>query len=139
MIDVKEIRIGNFVYNHYMWFCPVTEIFKNSITIDCGHYGEETYDVSDVYPIPLTQNILKKLQFKPIYVDESCFRYINTIGDDTNSIVIDLTHPKASGIYNTKEKIRYDGPIVYLHELQNLTEVCKLANIINLPSMCIRL
>ena len=63
MIQTTEIMRGDLLYNHRMWVCPVIEVFKDSVTVIARHYGEETFKTEDMYPIPLTVDIISQNNF----------------------------------------------------------------------------
>lgn len=62
-MEAKDLMIGDYVYNHRNWECPIVEIHKNSAIVIARHYGEEEFLLSDLRPIPLTTEILEKNGF----------------------------------------------------------------------------
>ncbi len=62
-MKANELMVGDYVYNHRNWECPIVEIHKNSAVVIARHYGEEEFFLSDLRPIPLTEEILKKNGF----------------------------------------------------------------------------
>lgn len=63
-MNANELMVGDYVYNHRNWECPIVEIHKNSALVIAKHYGEEEFLLSDLRPIPLTPEILEKNGFK---------------------------------------------------------------------------
>lgn len=59
--DTSIIGVGDLVYNHRHWICPVTAISRDYITVIARHYGESSYPREDVHLIELTDDILKQL------------------------------------------------------------------------------
>ena len=59
-MEAKDLMIGDYVYNHRNWECPIVEIHKDSAVVIARHYGEEEFRVEDLSPIPLTPEILEK-------------------------------------------------------------------------------
>lgn len=66
-MKANELMVGDYVYNHRNWECPIVEIHKNSALVIAKHYGEEEFLLSDLRPIPLTPEILEKNGFEKVY------------------------------------------------------------------------
>ena len=66
-MEANELMIGDYVYNHRDWECPIVEIHKNSAIVIARHYGEEEFLLSDLRPIPLTSEIFEKNGFEKSY------------------------------------------------------------------------
>jgi hypothetical protein len=62
-MKANELMVGDWVYNHRKWEYPIVEIHKDSAVVVARHYGEEEFELSDLYPIPLTPEILEKNGF----------------------------------------------------------------------------
>ena len=137
MIDPKSILMqGDLVYNHRNWICPVVGIDKDTITVIAQHYGESTYKKDEIYPIPLTEEIILKLgweeidrdhpdyksriglgkQFKhPWYTSCLCIRH-NNLTDKywvlNGNMVLRYLHDLQHILHHTTEdEIRYDYEI----------------------------
>ena len=63
MINREDLMVGDLVYNHRKWECPVVEILSDGATVIARHYGKETFRYEDLSPIPLTKEILEKNGF----------------------------------------------------------------------------
>lgn len=68
-MEAKDLMIGDYVYNHRNWECPIVEIHKNSAIVIARYYGEEEFLLSDLRPIPLTQEILEKNGWEKCNID----------------------------------------------------------------------
>jgi len=62
-MEAKELMVGDLIYNHRNWVCQVTDINKEHVTVIAQQYGETPYRWEDIYPIPLTTEILEKNGF----------------------------------------------------------------------------
>ncbi len=62
-MKANELMVGDLVYNHRNWACPIVEIHKDSAVVIARHYGEEKFELKDLRPIPLTPEILEKNGF----------------------------------------------------------------------------
>jgi len=61
----KELRIGNWVKDNKGSFIPVEDITEKGINIEWYHELTcEAWDYDDLYPIPLTPEILHKAGFE---------------------------------------------------------------------------
>lgn len=78
MIKPEEMMLGDLIYNHRHWICPVTGINEECVQVIAKHYGELTYRWEDTYPIPLTEEIILQLGWKEIMPDDP--KYKNGIG-----------------------------------------------------------
>jgi len=139
MINIKELRIGNYVIidQSRMWssckkVCCVTSITKDDGTI-YNKYLINGHEESRVAPIPLTEDILLKCGFEKginddydiIYdFDESGVYYCDQITITYNTfdcciyILQQFSDENDEVHCNNSAKIARD--IKYLHDLQNL-------------------
>jgi len=68
-MEAKDLQIGDWVYNHRKWECPILSIRRDYdseqyyVMVIARHYGEEEFRVEDLSPIPLTPEILEKNGF----------------------------------------------------------------------------
>ncbi len=76
--DTSIIGIGDLVYNHRHWICPVTAISRDYITVIARHYGESSYQRKDVHLIELTDDILKQLGWEEMNEGELDYA-VNTL------------------------------------------------------------
>lgn len=102
-MEIKELRIGNWVINNYLK--PDYETNKDPIgwnyyKIECGGDIE---DYEDYEPIPLTEEILLKCGFEKL----------GLIKYELNGVVLNI---KWSSYFIH----RFDTEIKHLHQLQNL-------------------
>lgn len=122
-MEAKDLMVGDYVYNHRNWECPIVEIHKNSAVVIARHYGEEEFLLSDLRPIPLTAEILEKNGFQHHLIAEKGFtREEWTLSDDYYDIVV---REWSDSIWvfryectemNTPHEQRVFG---YVHELQH--------------------
>jgi len=112
-MKAEELMIGDWVYNHRYWECPIVEIHKNSAIVIARHYGEEEFLLSDLRPIPLTTEILEKNGFiwdsSPI---SQCWEQYGLI-----------IYPVGGGYrMNCGQNVSFN--IDFVHELQHLFKLC---------------
>jgi hypothetical protein len=87
MIDRKKLMVGDLIYNHRQEVCPVVEIGLDTVTVKTRLYDDVQYKYDDVYPIPLTDDILKKNGFADnslnvwFFPELSCNLYLYKEGD----------------------------------------------------------
>ena len=130
MINPSEIRLGNYIYNHRQWICPVTEIFSDRITVIAEHYGEETFKIDSLYPIIITTTILEQLGFRQdkhpigkhnctayVYERPKEFRLEIDIYKDTTRIELNL---------DAEHSLYMNAECPYLHTLQNIIYDAKI-------------
>jgi len=60
-MEAKDLMIGDYVYNHRNWECPIVEIHKDSAVVIARHYGEEEFLLSDLRQSYLLQKFLKRM------------------------------------------------------------------------------
>jgi hypothetical protein len=110
MIDVKELRVGNFAYNDgEIIVIDAISRSKNEIYIETNPFP---IDLEDVQPIPLTSEILEACGF------EKGFKDFNN-----QTISVDLKHKEIglSGVDAcTNGDTFWVGNTEYLHQLQNV-------------------
>jgi len=119
MIDLKLMQ-GDLIYNHRNWICPVVGIDEETITVIAQHYGKSPYKKEDLYPIPITEDIIINLGWKEI--SESDPSYENRLG-----LGKQYKHPSyiksLNIIQNSLTGLYYivNGEIIrYLHDLQHI-------------------
>ena len=124
MIDPKQLRLGNYIYNHRMWICPVTNISENTVSVIAHHYGEEPFFVKDLYPIPINKEILEKLGFKE---DEhplekhNCTAYTyEKKGEFRIEIALYKNDTRIELNLNEEHSLYMNAKCPYLHTLQNI-------------------
>ena len=71
----RDLMIGDLVYNHRKWICPVIAISEDSVTVIAHHYGECTYRWEDIYPIDLTDDIIKQLGWEEISETDLTYKH----------------------------------------------------------------
>ena len=119
----NELMIGDYVYNHRNWECPVVEIHKDSAVVIAKHYGEEEFLLSDLRPIPLTPEILEK-KFGFVCEGTHCWALKDDFTGDTvlvlwkvaNGFALDTAEGMTIGIQS-------------VNELQHLFRLCGMADI----------
>lgn len=84
MIDVKELRIGNWVSGQNDPEMKVVEISEGSVQLRFfgadEDYGDWSYDDEDLKPIPLTPDILEKCGFDKNKI-KKVTRFVDSIDD----------------------------------------------------------
>lgn len=128
MIDVKELRIGNYVYYPHMEngtlkgvgvvssICETVE--ENELgSVTLRHEKIIALNLGNIEPLTLTKDWLNKLGFpnKQIPYIEDSHRY----GELTNFNLKNGFWYADSGYFARCNKINYN-PIKYVHQLQNL-------------------
>lgn len=118
MIQANELRIGNYV-NEYYWNniknCYSLELIKikgiYETHIVCNE--EDAYNLSELKPIPLTEEILFKCGFVEEYEDEEDNSYFVNSSVEIMKVLFKQEF-FLENIDNISLKIKY------LHQLQNL-------------------
>ncbi len=131
MIAANDLRIGNWVQLTDAWYKNHPQYYNEPKmqkvkTFNCDyllktHYIN-SYDLSDLEPIPLTEKILLDCGF---YIDET--KNASRMLPNNEVLILELND---KGIYTD---YAYGTEIEYLHNLQNLhKELSKTELIINL-------
>ena len=114
--------IGDLIYNHRKWICPVTAIDKDHVIVIAQHYGESSYRWEDVNPIPLTPEILEKIGFASVH-------NIGYIIDDYNGtqVIYDFWNHNFRIIKDYKVRLDIDffGDMS-VHELQHALRLLEI-------------
>ena len=122
MINTNELMLGDLIYNHRHWACPVVEIFDDRATVIAHHYGEETFKVEDLYPIDLDDDFFKKNGFIGFVANQMLF--VDKENDLSIIVVRNLDKaPNAKKKYLVCVKKGYMDakiPMSYVHEFQHL-------------------
>lgn len=136
MIQAKELRVDNYVWENYGGYYKVVNIkseqnLNNIPYVDlkkeCGLIGR--YDLKSIYPIKLTKDILiKDLGFNEDYDKGWIGIDVKHEGGTTTDFVI--ATPFNMGEWQDFYAFVYDGSrfvrLDYVHELQNLFyDICK--------------
>lgn len=112
MIQANELRIGNLV-NVNGETIEVSDI--NSLGID-NHYGEVKYELSELQPIPLTEDILLKCGFEIEKHYDSKYE----LNHGQYIFVIDFLTFLKIYIKGVDECLFFDEAVNGFHQLQNL-------------------
>ena len=122
-MEAEDLMIGDWVYNHRYWECPIVEIHKNSAIVIARHYGEEEFLLSELRPIPLTTEILEKNGF---------------VYDSEDKLFEDI-YPRISMLYAQYRLVENGGinygemsEIKYVHQLQHALRLCGIDKTIEL-------
>ena len=122
MINSNELMRGDLIYNHRHWACPVVEVFEDRVTVVAHHYGEETFNVEDLYPIDLDDEFFKKNGFIDFIANQMLF--VDKENDLSIIVVRNLDKaPNAKKKYLVSIKKGYMDakiPMSYIHEFQHL-------------------
>ena len=107
---------GDLVYNHRNWVCPVVGIEDGFVKVIAGHYGETTYDIDSISPIPISLDIMKQLGWEEIETTPSgSKKYKHPWYTDTLSFYLsDQQNDLFLWMLNG------DFPIRYVQDLQHL-------------------
>jgi hypothetical protein len=104
MIDVRELRVGNLLYNE-----------RTVVTIDARSIFD-IWDKSEKYePIPLSQSWLKRFGFE--IAENSYFKGVFNIWVNNICIHQDTFDVTVFSLYNYNDTKVY---IQYIHQLQNI-------------------
>lgn len=129
-MKANELMVGDLVYNHRNWACPIVEIHKDSAVVIARHYGEEKFELKDLRPIPLTLEILEK---NGLEKDNHGRLYGEYFDEDINQD-LEITFDSKTGevwwSYNWDEYriIR----LRYVHQLQHALKLCGIEKEIKL-------
>ena len=135
-MEAKDLMIGDYVYNHRYWECPIVEIHKNSAIVIARHYEEEEFLLSDLRPIPLTTEILEKNGFevqdqgggrKDLWTGFGIAREGDIEVEFQDNIPI---HLKIDGAFNGEYYT--SSNITYIHQLQHALRLCGITKEIEL-------
>lgn len=128
MVETKNLKRFNLVYDHRKNICPVDEILEKSITLIVPVYGRLTYEDGAVYPIPLDEKtdsgktigerMLKKIGLK---------KYTPVDYFVTDDIVVSVDGEvfvvsKSDDIKKSPDKYATIKRCKYVHELQNVLD-----------------
>ena len=121
MIKPEDIMLGDLVYNHRQWICPVTAIAKDHVEVVAKYYGVQPYIWDDMYPIPLTEDIILQLGWEEITPDNPKHKIRIGLGKQ-------FKHPDYTDVLNINQNSLTDmywtlnGEICikYLHDLQHV-------------------
>lgn len=123
MIQTKELMLGNWVYESERSKFPmkVVSIDTNTVYLDFEGNEGDVFDgkESDIYPIPLTKEILLKNKFKKgeYYQNINSYRYVY----NEDSRFFDVL------IFGTKDSYIIEAcnfRLKYVHQLQCLLNFC---------------
>jgi hypothetical protein len=117
MIDAKELRIGNLIYDAFDDVLPVDYIYKDVIGLLNGAGGTDKYqdnpiisgDINDLKPIPLTEEWLTKFGFE--YDKENELYFKKPPGENRSDFIL-FDYEFYFDWCNTELK--------HVHRLQNL-------------------
>jgi len=124
-MKANELMIGDYVYNHRNWECPIVEIHKNSAVVIAKHYGEEEFLLSDLRPIPLVPEILEKNGFKKY---NELYRL-----DIAEGVFVNVDFKSKEPFVSVHNTCYRATPICwYLHQLQHALKLCGIEKTIEL-------
>lgn len=118
-IDI--IMMGDLVYNHRDWVCPVVGMDEETVTVIAQHYGEAPYLREEIRPVPLTEDIILSLGWEEI--GEGHPDYKNKIGIGkqfkhpwyTGSLII-----RQNSLVGTYWTLHGEFLLRYVHDLQHV-------------------
>lgn len=148
MKSIQGLQVGNLVYNHRRWACPITNIQEDRLTVIARHYGEETFLLEDMKEIDLSEDLIPKLGFEKENQEDCHFDHyweLNQFEEQDEEVPEDyvpellykikLFQSIYKGywveIYNYITGARFFGPLEFLHQLQNAMNLCEVPFDIN--------
>ena len=123
-MNTRDLQIGDLVYNHRLWVCPVVEILKDSVTVIAKHYGESTYRINDISPIEITPEILLNSGFR--LVDA----YSDVYENKTSRIIRVIK--TSDGKWSISTTNVTDINIKYIHEFQHVLRISGIEKLFNI-------
>ena len=157
MISNRGLQIGNLLYNHRDWACPIIGIDKDRVTVIARQYGKETFLLEDMKEIKLSEKImcLFKNEVKGFYSvkQRNChfdhywewiqFEELDEEDEDEVEEIeykIKLFQSVYNGywveIENHITGAKFYGQVEFLHQLQNAISQCEIPfNIVNNKSI----
>ena len=148
MISNRGLQIGNLLYNHRDWACPIIGIDKDRVTVIARQYGKETFLLEDMKEIKLSEKImcLFKNEVKGFYSvkQRNChfdhywewIQFEEQDEEDPEDDVPELLHKIKLfqsiykgywvEIYNYITGARFYGQLEFLHQLQNACDQCEV-------------
>lgn len=129
-LNCKSLMIGDWVYNHRNWICPIVEIHKDSAVVVARHYGEEEFKLDDLRPIPLTTEILEKNGFAKSTpssgIHAICYDLYNK-KDKYNLTIADYNKYKRLLLdVDSEDSECFNIKCDYVHELQHALRFCRI-------------
>jgi hypothetical protein len=117
MLNPRELRIGNLIYVKPYSFEPeieyeVTDLSEEGTNLLARGDAEWYYRLSDMFPIPLTEEWLVRLGF-------SKNKFKNSIGEHWGLDVF-IYDKYGLNIITSDEQIIFLSEIKYVHQLQNI-------------------
>lgn len=114
MIDVKELRLGSYIYDENLYPQQVSEITNfNRVCFGSNRIVE---DLQNCTPIPLTEELLLKCGFEELYSDSKGYIY----GINGVKFLRCYFDTPSFSIETDENSELFDKPIDNLHQLQNL-------------------
>lgn len=104
MIDVRELRIGNYVLNHKKEVKRVFSVQQQGF-VSVETANGNPHDSSLLFPIPITEELLSKCGFKKHIWGSATFYYHSLIELDAHFCL---------------KSVDYNIEIKSLHQLQNI-------------------
>ncbi len=116
MIDARELRIGNHVLDVHERVAIISTISDASVRLSSRNYHYDSFNCSEIRPIPLTEEILIKCGFEKVNSDS--WEYVLKL-PNYESFVIEYFEYTDAWYYTAGEGTRNGKGWKYLHELQN--------------------
>lgn len=121
MINSKDLMQGDLIYNHRNWICPVVRIDEETITVVAQHYGKSSYRNENLFPIPISENIILKLGWKEIKESDPDYKIRIGLGKQykhsSYTKSLNIIQNSLSGLY-----FILNGEVIvrYLQDLQHI-------------------
>ena len=113
-MNIQELRIGNYIYDVHNRVSNIVTIGNGTIRLSSKNYHYDSFNTSDISPIPLTEDILLK-----------CGAYVSTgttgpLYTFDNIPALEIFYSETDQCYSCTYGDRLLAEINNLHQLQNL-------------------
>lgn len=127
-MEAIDLMIGDLVYNHRNWICPIVEIHKDSAVVIARHYGEEEFKLNDLRPIPTSPEILEKIGFTkstpPPGIHAICYSLDNKKEKYNLTIANYNKYKRLLLNVDSEDSECFNIKCDYVHELQHALRLC---------------
>ncbi len=112
MININGLRVGNIFWENYGGYKRVVGVNHHKHGYDIhasgiGYNAVGAYSPEDIYPVPLTSEMLEKCEF--VKDGDGCYHKGNMYRISDSAVQLSIGY---ASVYNC--------PCEYLHQLQNL-------------------
>ena len=147
MVEPKVLMLGDCIYNHRMWECPITEMYKREhdenqwvVSVIARHYGEETFFAKDMNYIPLSIEFFQENSFVDFIAGQMVYTGEKPRDDFFMSVIKGFESLPNSGGAKFCVCVRQSYhdekvPMTYVHEYQQLLRRCKMSPVVKFPKV----